>query len=150
MYLNVKVLCKKSIKMKWLLCSIILIMVLLSGCGSDTSNKEDKEDKENIASKECEVMINVRRTGNLLTNIGDLDVWIDGEQVFSVKGDSENSVKLKMIEGEHTIQTKGQGDKSKVLKFYVSEGGGNEFYFNSEISNVLGVDLQERNYIPQE
>lgn len=119
-------------------------LISLTGCGSDVSNGKVEE------AKEIEVMISVQRTGNILTNIGDLEVWIDDEKVFTVDGNSTDSVKIKMFEGEHTIQTKGQGDKSKELKFDVTQDGENEFYFTTEISNWYGVSLEERNYIPEE
>ena len=96
-----------------------------------------------------EVVITVQRTGNILTNIGDLEVWIDNEKVFTVDGNETNGVKIKMLEGEHTIQTKGQGDKSKKIKFNVTSEGNNEFHFTSEISNWYGVNLEERKYIPE-
>lgn len=51
--------------------------------------------------------------------------------------------------GMHTIQTKGQGDKSKKIKFEVTENGENNFYFSAEISNWYGVKMEKRNYIPE-
>ena len=114
---------------------------------SDTSNEKTEQ---SVEPKEVEVMISVQRTGNILTNIGDLEVWIDDEKVFTVDGDSTNSVDINMPEGEHTIQTKGQGDKSKKLIFDVTQDGKNEFYFTTEISNWYGVTLKERKYIPEE
>ena len=128
-------------KIKLLLCVMLAFLLLLIGCGSDANN-------ENV--EEVEVMISVQRTGNILTNIGDLEVWIDGEKVFTVDGNSTNSVNIKMLEGEHIIQTKGQGDKSKKVKFDVTQDSENEFYFTTEISNWYGVKLEERNYIPEE
>lgn len=125
---------------------MLIILILLTGCGSETSNEEAKE---SVEPKEVDVMISVQRTGNILTNIGDLEVWIDDEKVFTVDGNSTNGVKLNMPEGEHTIQTKGQGDKSKKLKFNVTSDGENEFYFTTEISNWYGVDLVEKKYIPE-
>lgn len=116
------------------------MMLQVVGCGN-SGNKAD--------AKMVEVMISVKRTGNILTNIGDLDVLIDGEKVFVVDGNSTNSVKIQMLEGKHTIQTKGQGDKSKKLEFNVASRGGKEFYFTTEISNWYGVKLEKRNYIPQ-
>lgn len=79
----------------------------------------------NENAEEVEVMISVQRTGNILSNIGDLEVWIDDEKVFEVDSNATNSVKIKMPVGKHTIQTKGQGDKSKKK-------------------------LEEQNYIPEE
>lgn len=131
---------------KLLRCIMLIILILLTGCGSETSNEEAKE---SVEPKEVDVMISVQRTGNILTNIGDLEVWIDDEKVFTVDGNSTNGVKLNMPEGEHTIQTKGQGDKSKKLKFNVTSDGENEFYFTTEISNWYGVDLVEKKYIPE-
>lgn len=126
-----------------LLFVMMISLILLSGCGSDGKEKD-------VEPKEVDVMISVQRTGNILTNIGDLEVWIDDEKVFSVDGNSTNSVNIKMLVGEHTIQTKGQGDKSKKMEFDVTEDGENEFYFTAEISNWYGVKLEERNYIPEE
>lgn len=132
---------RSVMKIKLLLCVMLAFLLLLIGCGSDANN-------ENV--EEVEVMISVQRTGNILTNIGDLEVWIDGEKVFTVDGNSTNSVNIKMLEGEHIIQTKGQGDKSKKVKFDVTQDSENEFYFTTEISNWYGVKLEERNYIPEE
>lgn len=103
----------------------------------------------NGTDNEVEVMISVQRTGNVLTNIGNLEVWIDDEKVFEVDGNSTNSVVIKMPVGKHTIQTKGQGDKSKKVKFEVTEDGKNEFYFSTQISNWYGVKLEKQNYIPE-
>lgn len=61
----------------------------------------------NENAEEVEVMISVQRTGNILSSIGDLEVWIDDEKVFEVDSNSTNSVKIKMPVGKHTIQTKG-------------------------------------------
>lgn len=122
---------------------IIILGVLIWGVmnipfGTGSNNNAEK----------VEVMISVQRTGNVLTNIGDLEVWIDGEMVFEVDGNSTNSAIIMMPVGTHTIQTKGQGDKSKKMKFDVTKDGENEFYFSAEISNWYGVKLQKRNYIP--
>lgn len=104
----------------------------------------------NDTAEKVEVMISVQRTGNILTNIGDLEVWIDDEKAFEVDGNSTNSATIMMTVGTHTIQTKGQGDKSKKMKFDVTEDGENEFYFSAEISNWYGVKLKKRNYIPEQ
>ena len=127
-------------KKKFFLCVIVSCLFLLAACGSDSTNEN---------AETMEVMISVQRTGNILTNIGALEVWIDDEKVFTVDGNSTNSVNIKMVEGEHTIQMKGQGDKSKKRKFDVTEDGDNQFYFTAEISNWWGVKLEERNYIPE-
>lgn len=120
---------------------IAIFVVLLTGC----TNEAVDENAEKV-----EVMISVQRTGNILTNIGEVEVYIDDEMVFTVDGNSTESVTIKMLEGEHTIQTKGQGDKSKKVKFNVTKDDENEFYYNTEISNWYGVKLEERNYIPEE
>lgn len=125
---------------KLLIC--ILFLGLLAGCGNGTGN--------DLNAEKTQVMISVQRTGNILTNIGDLEVWLDGEMVFTVEGNSTNSVTIKMPVGEHMIQVKGQGDKSKKIKFDVSNDEENEFYFTAEISNWYGVKLEERKYIPEE
>lgn len=116
---------------------VIACLFFITGCGSDST------------AETVDVMISVQRTGNILTNIGDLEVWVDGESVFTVGGNSTNYVNIKMSEGKHTIQVKGQGDKSKKLKFNVTQDGENEFYFTAEISNWFGVKLKKRNYVPE-
>lgn len=122
------------------LCCILIIILLLVGCGKSVSNK---------SSEDVDVMISVQRTGNILTNIGALEVWIDDEKVFEVDGNSTNSVKIKMPVGEHTIQTKGQGDKSEKKKFNVTADGENNFYYSAEISNWFGIKLEGKKYIPE-
>lgn len=123
---------------------IIVIIVYCIGKGETT-----QREVTDVSTEEVEVMISVQRTGNILTNIGALEVWIDDQKVFEVDGNSTNSVKIIMPEGEHTIQTKGQGDKSKKLKFDVTGNRENEFYYSTEISNWYGVKLEERKYIPE-
>lgn len=124
-------------KIKRWLYMVIACLFFITGCGSDST------------AETVDVMISVQRTGNILTNIGDLEVWVDGESVFTVGGNSTNYVNIKMSEGKHTIQVKGQGDKSKKLKFNVTQDGENEFYFTAEISNWFGVKLKKRNYVPE-
>lgn len=131
-------------KRKVLLWGVLILSLLLIGCGNDEDIDSYKNDEVVIS------MISVQRTGNLLTNIGTMEVWIDDEKVFEVDGNSTNSAKIKMTVGEHTIQTKGQGDKSKKLKFTVAANEENEFYYTAEISNWYGVKLEERNYISEE
>lgn len=131
-------------KRKSLLWGVLVLLLLLIGCENEEGIDNYKNDEVVIS------MISVQRTGNLLTNIGALEVWIDDEKIFEVDGNSTNTVKIKMTVGEHTIQTKGQGDKSKKLKFTVDANEENEFYYTTEISNWYGVKLQERNYIPEE
>ena len=130
-------------KRKSLLWGVLVLLLLLIGCENEEGIDNYKNDEVVIS------MISVQRTGNLLTNIGALEVWIDDEKIFEVDGNSTNTVKIKMTVGEHTIQTKGQGDKSKKLKFTVDANEENEFYYTTEISNWYGVKLQERNYIPE-
>ena len=124
-------------KIKRWLYMVIACLFFITGCGSDST------------AETVDVMISVQRTGNILTNIGDLEVWVDGESVFTVGGNSTNYVNIKMSEGKHTIQVKVQGDKSKKLKFNVTQDGENEFYFTAEISNWFGVKLKKRNYVPE-
>lgn len=128
---------------KWV-CWIVLIVGMLLGINNIPFRTNVQENVEYV-----EVLISVQRIGNLLTNIGDLEVWIDEEKVFEVDGNSTNSVVITMPAGEHTIQVKGQGDKSKKRKFEVSRDDENEFYFSAEISNWFGVKLEERTYIPE-
>ncbi len=134
-------------KIKLLLCIMSTFLILLIGCSTGIGDGRVEESAE---LEKVEVMISMQRTGNILTNIGDLEVWVDGEMVFTVDGNSTDSVKIKMLEGEHTIQVKGQGDESKKLKFNVTKDGENEFYFTAEISNWIGVKLKERKYVPEE
>lgn len=102
-----------------------------------------------VKPAELPVLVSVKRTGNLITGIGKMAVLIDDEEVFQVKIDQTESVTITMLEGIHTIQTKGQGDKSKKVEFEVVNGEVNEFYFTSEISNFYGIELEERNYLPE-
>ena len=97
---------------------------------------------------EVAVFVSVQRTGNILSNIGDLEIWIDDEKVFSVDGNSTNSAVIVMPVGTHTIQAKGQGDKSKKIKFDVVDDDENTFYFTAEISNWFGIKLEKRKYMP--
>ena len=87
------------------------------------------------------VKITVERTGNLLTNLRKVTVYIDGDEVMKLKGDETDKVELSLEPGVHTIQTKGQGDKSTKVEFEVTQNSTNEFYFTTEISNVNGVKL---------
>lgn len=134
----------KSGKRKRVFLGIIILCVLIWGVNNIHFGKEKME----IAT-EVKAMISVQRTGNILTNIGELEVLIDDEKVFVVDGNSTNSITTMMPVGIHTIQTKGQGDKSKKIKFEVTENGENNFYFSAEISNWYGVKMEKRNYIPE-
>jgi hypothetical protein len=114
---------------------IILLMVgllLLAGCSAEAS-------KEDIQL----VNLNVERTGGLLSGIGKVKVYVDGEQVMKVKNNTTESVELHLASGTHTIQTKGQGDKSKEVEFEVMTGQDNTFTYQTEVSNVYGVSLQQ-------
>ncbi|MDR6726166.1 archaellum component FlaF (FlaF/FlaG flagellin family) [Paenibacillus amylolyticus] len=111
---------------------LILGLILIAGCGNSQSTPDEEEEL---------TVINVERTGGFLTGFGKVKVFIDGEEVMKVKNDEINSVELSLIPGEHTIQTKGQGDKSSVVKFEVVAGEVNEFTYHTEISNIYGVSL---------
>lgn len=118
---------------------LVFALISLSACGKEAESKEI-----------LPVTITVARTGNMLTGVGKVDVYIDDEKVFDVSNNSTESVKVKLEEGVHTIQTKGQGDKSKKLEFEVSNDGDNELYYATEISNWWGVKLEKRNVTPIE
>ena len=102
-----------------------------------------------VKPAKLQVTISVKRTGNILTGIGQMAVLIDDEEVFDVRIDTTETVEITMTEGVHTIQTTGQGDKSKKVEFEVVKGETNEFFFISEISNWYGIELEERQYIPE-
>lgn len=121
---------------------ILLLTIILFGC-ENTQSKQSVEKKEEVPVK-----ISVQRTGNILSGIGALKVYIDDEEVFQVSNNTTESVEVIMLEGFHTIQTKGQGDKSKKMEFEVLKDGDNEFYFIAEIDNWWGVKLEEKKYIP--
>lgn len=123
------------------LSTILFISIALTGCGAAEQKTESKV--------EVPVQISVQRTGNILTGIGDLSVLIDDEDVFQVSNNSTESVEIVMAEGIHTIQTKGQGDKSKKIEFEViNNDDGKKFYFTTEISNWWGIKLEKKKYIP--
>ena len=124
-----------------MLCAFLLILISLTGCEITEKNTES-----NI---EVPVQISVQRTGNILTGIGELSVLIDDEDVFQVSNNSTESFEIIMTEGTHTIQTKGQGDKSKKIKFEViNNDDSKKFYFTTEISNWWGIKLEKKKYIP--
>ncbi|MEH7495202.1 hypothetical protein [Neobacillus niacini] len=112
---------------------LMLTFSLLVGC-SDVEKTEGKSELVNLS---------VERTGNLLTGIGKVKVYIDGEEVMKVKNNQIESVELNLPLGIHTIQTKGQGDKSNKLEFEVLEGQVNTFTYLTEISNIYGVKLEQ-------
>ncbi|WP_102272126.1 TcaA NTF2-like domain-containing protein [Cytobacillus massiliigabonensis] len=109
----------------------IMLIMFLAAC----SNSEKDEILE-------QVQISVERTGGLLTGIGKVKVYIDDEEVMKVKNNKTETLEMSMSTGIHTIQTKGQGDKSDVVEFEVVAGANNIFHFNTEISNVYGVKLK--------
>ena len=120
------------IKKTWhVLTLLMVILFLLVGCS------EDKQDG-NLES----VNVSVERTGGLLTGIGKVKVYIDGDQVMKVKNNQIESVELYLSPGTHEIQTKGQGDRSKVVKFEVVDGKNNTFAYHTEISNIYGLKLE--------
>jgi hypothetical protein len=113
----------------------VLVITLLAACSSSGES----------ANKEV-VQISVERTGGLLTGIGKVKVYIDDEEVMKVKNNHTEAVELSLLPGTHTIQTKGQGDKSDVMEFEVVAGADNIFEFNTEISNIYGVKLKLLNH----
>lgn len=110
--------------------SCILLIMLLVAC----SNNDEKLELE-------QVKISVKRTGNLLTGIGKVKVYIDDEKVMEIKNDHTETINMALSPGIHTIQIKGQGDKSDVEEFEVVAGANNIFLFNTEISSIYGVKL---------
>ncbi|MDN4081408.1 hypothetical protein [Paenibacillus polymyxa] len=113
---------------------LILGLSLLTSCNNNASNTTDKNQEL--------VVINVERTGGLLNGIGKVTVYIDDEQVMKVKNNQTNSAELYLSPGVHTIQTKGQGDKSSLVNFEVVAGEDNTFTYHTEISNIYGVSLE--------
>lgn len=107
------------------------LMMFLVAC-SNSVNDENLE----------QVKISVERTGGLLTGIGKVKVYIDDKEVMKVKNNQTETLEMSMSTGIHTIQTKGQGDKSDVVEFEVVAGANNIFHFNTEISNLYGVKLK--------
>ena len=106
---------------------------------------ESEEDEVDIeVPKDFTVSISVERTGNIVTNRSKLHVLIDGEEAFTVRGNSTEGANMILSKGIHTIQVKGQGDKSKKLEFNVTEDSPNYFYFWAEISNWWGIKLERR------
>lgn len=129
-------------KKTFFLFNILLIISLCSGCENIPSELSSEQ------KAEVPVTISVQRTGNIVSGIGGVSVYIDNEEVFKVNNNKTESVEIIMTEGIHTIQTKGQGDKSKKVKFEVIENGENEFFFTTEIGNWWGVKLEAKKYIP--
>lgn len=111
--------------------NFIMLMMFLVAC-SNSVNDENLE----------QVKISVERTGGLLTGIGKVKVYIDDKEVMKVKNNQTETLEMSMSTGIHTIQTKGQGDKSDVVEFEVVAGANNIFHFNTEISNLYGVKLK--------
>ena len=114
-----------------------LLVIVLVACASSDIDQESAT-PEPIPQQ---VEINVERMGNLITGIGKVKVYIDDEEVTKVGNNDTEKVNLKLMPGTHTIQTKGQGDKSDVVEFEVVEGANNRFFFSTEISSVAGVNL---------
>lgn len=115
--------------------NLVLLVILLAACTNSAEQKSDEAQKSEL------VQISVERTGGLVTGIGDVKVYIDDEEVMEVKNDQTEIIELPLLPGTHTIQTKGQGDKSDVLGFEVVAGEQNTFRYHTEISNIYGVKL---------
>lgn len=109
-----------------------------------TKSIELEENVDIEEPKDFTVSISVERTGNIVTNRLKLHVLIDGEEAFTVRGNSTEDANMILSKGTHTIQVKGQGDKSKKLEFNVTEDGPNYFYFWAEISNLWGIKFERR------
>ena len=110
-----------------------LLLLLLVGCSGDEETSVDE-----ILEP---VVISVERTGNLITGIGKVKVYVDSEEVMQVKNNETESIELLLSPGVHTIQTKGQGDKSSKVEFEAAIGQDNTFAYTTEISSVYGVKL---------
>jgi hypothetical protein len=119
------------------LCVLIWVIgfVLLTGCGGVEKNIDFEEEKVNVT-------IGVARTGGLLTGMGKMKIYVDGQEVFTVKNDDTVYHDMMLHPGVHSIQAKGQGDKSKEVEFEVVTGKEQRFVYNAEISNFIGVDLE--------
>lgn len=122
-----RLLCKKSN----IIMVVMIGLLLLVGCNSEEASKKDTKQV---------VTLNVERTGGFLSGIGKVKVYVDGKQVMKVK--ETESIELQLKPGTHTIQTKGQGDKSKKVEFIVTEGQDNILYYQTEISNIYGLSLE--------
>lgn len=123
----------KCLEKKWYITILMVIgLLLLAGCNGGSS-------KENGTQL---VTLSVERTGGFLSGIGKIKVYVDGKQVMKVKNNKTESVELQLAPGIHTIQTKGQGDKSKKVDFEVSAEQDNNLTYQTEVSNVYGVSLQ--------
>ncbi len=134
---------KKLMKKRILLLIIILVATLLVGCDEEL-NEKIKEKKEEIP-----VEINIKRTGDMISRMYDMSVIIDDEEVFKVKVDKTEIVKIIMLEGVHTIQTKSKGKKSKKIEFEVVKNADNKFFFITEHDFLWGnTKLEKRKYLP--
>ncbi|MGG1164515.1 replication termination factor 2 family protein [Bacillus mycoides] len=117
----------------------------------EEAKAEEKEKEKAKKEKEAKtiggdlepVNISVERTGGLLSGFGNVKVYIDGEQVMKVRNEQTESINLYLPSGTHEIQTKGQGDKSSVLKFEVVSGQDNTFNYHTEIGSIYGVELEK-------
>lgn len=111
----------------------VLGLLLLNGCSGNQLNASGNHEL---------VKVSVERTGGVISGIGNVKVYIDDKEVMKVKNKQTKSVELLLSPGIHTIQTKGQGDKSKVVKFEVVAGEDNHFSYQTEISSFYGLSLQ--------
>lgn len=114
--------------------SLLLGLLLIVGCSEIQSDSTEVET--------VPVTISVERSGNLITGIGKVTVYIDGKNVMKLKNNQSKSVKLSLAIGRHFIQTKGQGDKSAKVEFEVTAGESNNFLYHTEISSMYGVNLE--------
>ena len=125
----------KRLEKRWYVVTLLMIFLLLfAGCSGG---------KENVNDADLELVnVSVERTGGLINGIGKVMVYIDGEEVMKVKNNETESIELHLSPGVHTIQTKGQGDKSDEVEFEVIAGQDNTFTYQTEISNIYGVKLE--------
>lgn len=125
----------KTLKSNLLPIMIAAVLLLIAGCSSDSRSSSSNSEK-------FPVKVSVERTGGLINGIGTVKIYVDDEEVFKLKNKQTKSVDLLLPPGVHTIQSKGQGDKSKSVKFEVIEGQDNVFHYQTEISHVYGISLE--------
>lgn len=117
---------------KWHIVILLMVgLLLVAGCGEGSSKGDTQL-----------VKLNVERTGGLISGIGKVKVYVDGKQVMKVKNKKTESVELHLAPGTHTVQTKGQGDKSSKVNFEVVAEQDNTFTYRTEISSVYGLSLE--------
>lgn len=103
---------------------VVLFALILAACTNSAEQNNEEEPETALAQ------ISVEGTGE----IGDIKVFIDDEEGMEVKNNQQNTIELPLLIGTHTIQLKGQEEKSNVLGFEVESGEKNRFSFYIETS----------------